>query len=56
MTGDERVQGGQRGAGGERTGPAPLEVERGFDLRGADAVIDSMAEPCGWDGTQEYLH
>ena len=24
----------------------PIVVE--FDLRGADAVIDSMAEPCGW--------
>ena len=24
----------------------PVVVE--FDLRGADAVIDSMAEPCGW--------
>ena len=34
------------------TGPVVVE----FDLRGADAVIDSMAEPCGWDGTQEYLH
>lgn len=38
--------------------PAPQEIAYqirqstrlsfGFDLRGADAVIDSMAEPCGW--------
>ena len=29
------------------TGPTVVE----FDLRGADAVIESMAEPCGWDGS-----
>ena len=33
------------------TGPVVVE----FDLRGGDAVIESMAEPCGWDGTQENL-